>query len=359
MIDFVDPVVWPAFNVADACIVIGVLVLLYVVDRTRAANRARGESARAMSQRRLEVGDDDAGVRLDAFLAAARRRVLAHRGAAPDRRRRGRGRRAAAGRRTTACSGGEQVTWPSRRSTPSAPEPVEFEVVYEDEHLLVVDKPAGLVVHPAPGHAGTTLAEALAVARPAGPIPSAPASCTGSTATPPACSSWRSPRPSHAALQQQLRERDARARVPGARQRPSRTPSSGTIDAPLGRDRVRRALQSTHTDRPREAITHFTVIERLARTALLRVKLDTGRTHQIRAHMAAIGHPVCGDGPYGGGASGRRLRLKRQFLHASKLMFSHPVTGAEIVCESKPPVELHRALDVARREPVSGGPDGD
>jgi 23S rRNA pseudouridine1911/1915/1917 synthase len=101
------------------------------------------------------------------------------------------------------------------------------------------------------------------------------------------------------------------------------------------------------------------VLAAYPRTTLLRVRLETGRTHQIRAHMAAIGHPVCGDQEYGGGESGRRLGLTRQFLHASRLGFSHPVTGADTVCESKPPADLQKTKLAARREPVSGGPDGD
>ena len=134
---------------------------------------------------------------------------------------------------------------------------------------------------------------------------------------------------------------------------------SGTIDAPIGRDRTNRTVMSTRTDRGRDAVTHFEVIERLPRTTLLRIRLETGRTHQIRAHLAAIGHPVVGDPQYGGRDSGRRIGLDRQFLHASKLMFRHPLSGEILACESKPPVELSHAIDNARREPVSGGPDGD
>jgi 23S rRNA pseudouridine1911/1915/1917 synthase len=134
--------------------------------------------------------------------------------------------------------------------------------------------------------------------------------------------------------------------------------ASGTIDAPLGRDRRRRTVMSSDTDKPREAITHFELLEALPRTTLLDVTLQTGRTHQIRAHMLAIGHPVCGDPRYGGAGAGGRLGLTRQFLHASRLMFRHPITREEIQCESKPPADLRRALDAARREPVSGGPDG-
>ena len=133
---------------------------------------------------------------------------------------------------------------------------------------------------------------------------------------------------------------------------------SGTVDAPLGRDRLKRTTVSTRTDRARGAVTHFELVERLPRTALLRVRLETGRTHQIRAHLAAIGHPVCGDRQYGGGDCGRRLGLDRQFLHSARLMFNHPLQGEPVACESKPPADLRRALDVARREPVSGGPDG-
>jgi 23S rRNA pseudouridine1911/1915/1917 synthase len=133
---------------------------------------------------------------------------------------------------------------------------------------------------------------------------------------------------------------------------------TGTIDAPLGRDRTRRAIQSTRTARARAAVTHFEVLERLPRTSLLGVRLETGRTHQIRAHLAAIGHPVCGDRAYGGAQCGARLGLSRQFLHSEFLMFRHPITGEDLVCESKPPADLRRAIDVAKREPVSGGPDG-
>src|SRR5881409_4169596 len=98
---------------------------------------------------------------------------------------------------------------------------------------------------------------------------------------------------------------------------------SGTIDAPIGRDRRDRTAHSTATDRPREAVTHFEIERAFPRTTLLRVRLETGRTHQIRVHLAAIGHPVCGDPQYGGGG---RYGLQRQFLHAQRLAFTHPVT---------------------------------
>jgi 23S rRNA pseudouridine1911/1915/1917 synthase len=231
---------------------------------------------------------------------------------------------------------------------PEAVEPVPgFAVVLEDEHLMVVDKPPGVVTHPAPGHRGPTLADALD-----GRIVHRLDRDTSGLLIAAKTEAARQ------ALQAQLKARQVRreylALVGG-----HPDAETGTIDAPLGRDRRRRTIMSTRTDVPRHAVTHFEVVERLPRTTLLRVRLETGRTHQIRAHLAAIDLPVCGDPSYGGGGCGRRLGLARQFLHATLLMFRHPVTGEMEVCESKPPVDLRRALDVAKREPVSGGPDGD
>ncbi len=220
-------------------------------------------------------------------------------------------------------------------------------VVLEDEHLMVVDKPPGLVTHPAPGHRGPTLAEALR-----GHIVHRLDRDTSGLLVVAKTEAARQ------ALQAQLKARQVRreylALVSG-----HPDAESGTVDAPIGRDRVRRTRMSTRTDTPRRAVTHFEVEGRLPRTTLLRVRLETGRTHQIRAHLAAIDHPVCGDPAYGGRACGLRLGLERQFLHATLLMFRHPFTGEMELCESKPPVDLRRALDVAIREPVSGGPDGD
>jgi 23S rRNA pseudouridine1911/1915/1917 synthase len=290
------------------------------------------------------VTSEEAGLRLDAFLAV--------RGATPSRSAAQRlieagsvaveGRALAKNHRVAA---GETVTV-AQREAPEQPAP-DVETVFEDEHLLVVDKPAGLVTHPAPGHHGPTLEDAvkgLAVHRldryTSGLLLVAKTEAVRD------------------ALQVQLKARQiTREYLALVSGHPDA--ETGTIDAPLGRDRRNRTLMSTRTDKPRHAVTHFEVAERLPRTALLRVRLETGRTHQIRAHLAAIDHPVCGDPAYGGRACGLRLGLDRQFLHATKLMFRHPATGEIQLCESKPPVDLRRALDVAKREPVSGGPDGD
>ena len=119
---------------------------------------------------------------------------------------------------------------------------------------------------------------------------------------------------------------------------PART---GTIDAPIGRHRRDRVLMSIDTDEPREARTHFEIERLLPRATLLRVVLDTGRTHQIRVHLAAIGHPVCGDPQYG---TAGEFGLERQFLHAARLAFTHPVTGEAVDVSSPLPEDLAAAL---------------
>ncbi len=122
---------------------------------------------------------------------------------------------------------------------------------------------------------------------------------------------------------------------------------SGTIDAPIGRDRRVRTRMSTDSDDAREAVTHFEIDRALPATTLLRVRLQTGRTHQIRAHLQAIGHPVLGDPDYG---TPGRLGLRRQFLHAARLAFAHPFTGVPVEVRSPLPADLAAALGRAERE---------
>ena len=297
----------------------------------------------------LIAGPDDAGLRLDAFLAA--RGAATSRAAAQRLIERGevtvdglvqpKNHRLHDGARVS-------VVLTAAPSPPPEPADVAYDVVYEDEHLMVVDKPAGVVTHPAPGHHGVTLAEVL----PEGSrvVHRLDRDTSGLLLV------ARSEE-ALVALQRQMKAREI-TREYTALVEGHPDAESGTIDAPIGRDRGNRTVMSTRTDRARDAVTRFEVVERLPRTTLLRVRLETGRTHQIRAHLAAIGHPVVGDPQYGGTASGRRIGLGRQFLHASSLMFSHPFTRELVRCESKPPVGLSHALDNARREPVSGGPDG-
>ncbi len=238
-----------------------------------------------------------------------------------------------------------------------AGEGVPHEVVFEDEHLLVVDKPAGVVVHPSAGHATGTLAQALAGRAAGGAEPWRPGIVHRLDRDTSGLLVVAKSDAVHRSLQGQIQRREMRREYlalvdgrPDARR--------GTIDAPIGRDRGDRTTHSISTDRPRDARTHFEIAEEYARTTLLHVTLETGRTHQIRVHLAAIGHPVCGDGQYGGTECGRRLGLTRQFLHAWKLAFTHPVTGQNLVCESNLPADLHHASEAAKREPASDGPDG-
>ena len=305
----------------------------------------------------LIVAAEDAGLRLDAFLAArgatpsraAAQRLIEAGAVSVDGRMRPKNHRVAAGERVALTEGAE----PSPEAGPAP----DFEVVYEDNDLLVVDKPAGLVTHPARGHRGTTLAEALAGRAAGGSDPERAGIVHRLDRDTSGLLVVARSDEAYGELQRMLRAREiTREYLALVSGHPDA--DSGTIDAPIGRDRTRPTMMSTRTDRARGAVTHFEVIERLPRTALLEVRLETGRTHQIRAHLAAIGHPVCGDVAYGGAECGARLGLERQFLHARKLMFKHPMTGANMACESKPPVDLRHALDVARREPVSGGPDG-
>jgi 23S rRNA pseudouridine1911/1915/1917 synthase len=307
--------------------------------------------------RRLEAAPEDAGLRLDAFLAAhgaapsrsAAQRLIEAGAVLVDGAPRAKNHRVAAGQLVTVEGSGEEA------AAEAAP---EFEVVYEDADLLVVDKPAGLVTHPAPGHRGPTLAGALRGRAAGGADPERAGIVHRLDRDTSGLLVVAKTEEAHASLSAALKRREVRreylALVAGHPES-----ESGTIDAPIGRDRARRTLVSTRSDRPRAAVTRFEVLERLPATALLRVSLETGRTHQIRAHLAAIGHPVCGDPQYGGRPCGRQLGLERQFLHAGRLMFRHPRSGEIVECESKPPVDLRRALDAARREPVSGGPDGD
>jgi len=259
-------------------------------------------------------------------------------------------------RKRDRVAAGERIVVRVASRLPDDAPVAEFDVVLEDEHLMVVDKPAGVVVHPGAGNLSGTLAQALAGRAAGGPPERAGIVHRLDRDTSGLLIVAKS-EVAHGALTRMLRarkiEREYLALVHG---RPGA--ERGTVDAPLGRDSRQRTAVSTRTDRPRQAVTHFWTVEELPHATLLGVRLETGRTHQIRAHLAAIGHPVCGDARYGGEAAGRVLGLTRQFLHSSNLRVAHPLIGEDVVCESKPPADLRRSLDAARRDPVSEGPDG-
>jgi 23S rRNA pseudouridine1911/1915/1917 synthase len=224
-------------------------------------------------------------------------------------------------------------------------EPPELTIAYEDEHLLVVDKPAGVVVHPAPGHRGGTLAQALAAAGAAGGEEDRPGivhrldrDTSGLLVV------ARSPA-TYERLQQLVRRRELTREYLGLVVGKPKS-RRGTVEAPIGRDRHDRLRHSLDTNTPREAVTYFELEELLPRHALLRIRLETGRTHQIRVHLAAIDLPVAGDPTYGIAGD---LGLERQFLHAARLAFVHPVTGADVAVSSPLPSDLAAALETARR----------
>jgi 23S rRNA pseudouridine1911/1915/1917 synthase len=233
------------------------------------------------------------------------------------------------------------------------PEEVPLTVRYEDEHLLVVDKPAGVVTHPSAGHAGGTLVHGLlAHAVAGGADPTRPGivhrldrDTSGLLVV---ARSERAHRRLQRMLRDRLIERHYLALVHG------RTPPAMTIDRPIGRDRRVRTRMAVDLEGGRPAVTHLRRLEDLGRLSLLEARLETGRTHQIRVHLEAAGHPVVGDTVYG-----RRpgaLGLERQFLHAARLAFPHPEGGEQIEVESPLPHDLELALGRARREAASGAP---
>jgi 23S rRNA pseudouridine1911/1915/1917 synthase len=286
----------------------------------------------------LVVGPEHAGERLDVFLApTAGSRAAAQRlidaglvlvdGAARPKRH--------------AVAAGERVVV---QPPPPLEEPVvpdaTFAVAFEDDDLLVIDKPAGVVVHPARGHRAGTLVQALAGRVVGGDDPRRPGIVHRLDRDTSGLLVVARTEAAHAALKQMLRRREVtREYLALVEGRPAAR--AGTIDAPVGRDRRVRTRISTDTDEPRPAITHFEVEQALEGFTLLRVRLETGRTHQIRAHLLAIGHPVAGDPEYG---HARVLGLERQFLHADRLAFTHPVTGAAIDVRSPLPADLSKAL---------------
>jgi 23S rRNA pseudouridine1911/1915/1917 synthase len=216
-------------------------------------------------------------------------------------------------------------------------------IVYRDEQLAVVDKPAGLVVHPAPSHQGPTLVDELADVLGGGEDPERPGIVHRLDKETSGLMVVARDDEAHAALQEQVREREVE-RVYLALAGGRLASRTGTIDAPIGRAARRRHRMAVSGAASREARTHFAVLELLPRETYLEARLETGRTHQIRAHFAAIGHPLTGDTTYGGA---QRYGLERQFLHAHRLAFRHPRSGEQLSFTSPLPKDLEAALEAA------------
>ena len=278
----------------------------------------------------MRVPADAAGERLDRFLArhlgsraAAERAVEA--GALVD---------GVARAKSYRLAGGEQVEVGEEPALPPMPAPDPPPVVWEDEHLLVVDKPAGLVVHPGAGHPGGTLVDALA-GKVAGGDPERPGVVHRLDRDTSGLIALARSEEAHRRLAQLVRRRAFdRTYLALVHGRPRS--QSGRIEAPIGRDRGDPTRISLDSDSPREAYTNFDVVRLWDAHALLRVRLETGRMHQIRVHLAAVDLPVAGDPTYGVPEPG----LERQFLHAAELAFPHPFGEGRVETTSELPVDL-------------------
>lgn len=220
----------------------------------------------------------------------------------------------------------------------------ELRIVHLDDALAVVDKPAGLVVHPAPSHQGTTLVDELGDLLGGGADPERPGIVHRLDKGTSGLLVVARGDEAHAALQAQVQRREVE-RVYLALAGGRLASRAGTIDAPIGRASRQRHRMAVSGAASRQARTHFEVLELLGEETYLQARLETGRTHQIRAHFAAIGHPLTGDPTYGGA---ERYGLRRQFLHAHRLAFDHPLSGERLSFESELPGDLAAALEAAR-----------
>lgn len=296
-----------------------------------------------MARHRSRVPESDAGRRLDTVIAAlpgvgtraAAERLVAAGGVLVDGQQRPKSHRLA---------GGEELELELPEAQSLAPVDLGLTVVFADEHLFVVDKPAGLVVHPVGLDERETLAHGLLELGAAGGDPERPGIVHRLDRDTSGLVLVARSEEAYEHLVEAIRERHVERRYLAlVKGRPrSRT---GRIAAPIGRDRRDRTRHSLDTETPRDAATWFEIEEPLGERTLLEVRLETGRTHQIRVHLEAIGLPVCGDPTYGARGD---LGLERQFLHAHRLRFDHPFSGAEVTLSSPLPADLAAALDRAR-----------
>jgi 23S rRNA pseudouridine1911/1915/1917 synthase len=264
--------------------------------------------------------------------------------------------------------GGERVVLEAELETEvaSAPEDIALDIVHEDEHLLVLNKPAGLVVHPGAGNPAGTVLNALLHHDPklaelprGGIVHRLDKDTSGLMVV-------SKTLPTHTALVQMLSEhaveRQYEAVVLG------NLISGGTVDAPIGRhmsDRLRQAVRDEEDGK--HAVTHYRLRERFRAHTLIQCNLETGRTHQIRVHLAHIGHPLVGDPLYGGGLKLPKratpeltaaLRgFRRQALNAERLSFEHPATGETLAFEAARPADVDALIETLRADLAANGPD--
>lgn len=309
----------------------------------------------ASREQAMLVSPDDAGERLDAWIA---RRDPAHsRARWQELIKSGHVLVNGAGRKANyAVRGGDEIraVIPPPEDTSLRPEHLPLDVIFEDGDLIVINKPAGLVVHPAPGHARGTLVNALlhhcadltgigGEKRP-GIVHRLDRDTTGVMVI----------AKNDAAMQElarQFKDRATRkeyiALVWGAP-----TPPRGTIQAAIGRDPVHRKKMSVRAEGGRTAVTHYRTIESLGAVAVIQLRIETGRTHQIRVHLAHIKHPVIGDAVYGRKRPPDLPRaVTRQMLHAWKLTITHPRSGETITFEAPWPTDIKELIHALGGQP--------
>ena len=290
---------------------------------------------------RFTVSAEEAGVRLDVVLAprAGLSRSAAQRLIEEGRVTLGGG----AVRKRHEVRAGDEVTWElGPEPVPLEPEVVPYTLVYEDDWLLVVDKPAGVVVHPAPGHEHGTLAQGLVARGARGGHEARPGIVHRLDKDTSGLLIVAKRDDAYTALVAAMERRDIE-RVYVSLLRNALPQDDGVIDAPIGRHIRDRTRMSLHTTAGKRAVTHFRVLARAPGFTLVRVQLETGRTHQIRVHFAALGYPVAGDVQYGG--RDRPEGLERQFLHAARLGFPHPEDGRQMSFASPLPHDLVSFLE--------------
>jgi 23S rRNA pseudouridine1911/1915/1917 synthase len=317
------------------------------------------DEAATPASRVLTVPDEGDGSRLDRFLAS----ILAGQSRSQIQRLIKEGRVLVAGQPARANQPVRQgqhisVEIPEAVAAAAAPEALPLTIVYEDSDVVVVDKPAGMVVHPAAGHAGGTLVNALlhhvddlsgigGEKRP-GIVHRLDRGTSGLLVV-------AKHDAAHAELARQFQDREVEkeyvALVWGE------VMAGRRIDTPIGRDPVNRKKMSARARRSREAVTRIVAAEHFGRTlTLARVAIHTGRTHQIRVHLSAIGHPIVGDSLYGGvhrrvpGDLRAVTHLERPFLHAARLAFSHPSDERRMEFTSALPEDLQTVVDQLRAE---------
>ncbi|MFD2333938.1 RluA family pseudouridine synthase [Cohnella sp. GCM10020058] len=299
-----------------------------------------------------EIGEEAAGQRVDKFLAGAIGDESVSRSQIQDWIRDGQVRIGGMKIKPNAkLHAGSVLTVdvPDAAPIEAQPEDIPLNVVYEDGDVIVIDKPRGFVVHPAPGHASGTVVNALlhhcrdlsginGSLRP-GIVHRIDKDTSGLLMA-------AKNDLAHASLAQQLKDHSVTRRYTALVY--SNVPHDrGTIDAPIGRDSSDRKLFTVTEKGAKRAVTHFTVIERFGDYTLVELQLETGRTHQIRVHMKYIGHTIVGD-PFYGGRAGRTLGMEGQALHAGVLGFDHPRTGERLLFEAPLPQDMEHALYMLR-----------